>query len=89
MAHGDWVWVCTCGAHIRPGPGLPGDDPIYAHMADHEETLAQARTRMRRRVAADHDHSTGSTTTASVRGAVDESGYRRRGRGAHVCNRES
>ncbi len=42
MAHGHWVWVCTCGAHMRPGPGLPEDDPIYAHMDHHKEALALA-----------------------------------------------
>ncbi len=42
MAYGHWVWVYTCGAQMRPGPGLQEDDLIYAHMDHHKEALALA-----------------------------------------------
>ncbi len=43
MEHGNWVWVCPCGAHIQRGPAEPHEyDAIHAHVEYHDKELAEA-----------------------------------------------
>lgn len=42
MDHGDWGWVCNCGATIPRGPaGRYEHDAINAHVAQHRQEVAQ------------------------------------------------
>lgn len=40
MDHGDWVWVCNCGAHVPRGPaGQHEFDAINNHTAQHRKEV--------------------------------------------------
>ena len=45
MDHGNWQWVCNCGANIPCGPaGQHEHDAINAHAAQHRKEVAQTAT---------------------------------------------
>ncbi|MDA8204841.1 MAG: hypothetical protein M0Z36_02145 [Thermaerobacter sp.] len=45
MEHGDWVWVCDCGAHILTGPeGRHKYDAINAHAHQHRAEVGKTTT---------------------------------------------
>jgi len=49
MDHGDWSWVCNCGATIPRGPaGRQEHETINAHAAQHRQEVAQTAADDRR-----------------------------------------